>query len=517
MTDTDRYSEASIDASPAVLGEPVQRLRRNAVGLTGVIFMAVATAAPISAMVGNLPVAVGYGNGTGAPAGYLVATVVLTIFSVGYVAMAKHITSAGAFYGYVSHGLGQVAGMAAGMLATLGYMVFEASLAGLFAYFARSTIDDLFGVSIPWVVLALLMLAANAALTFFDISLTSRVLGVALLSELAILAALAGAVVVNGGGPDGFALGTLNPAGAFASAEGVAGASVGLGLFMAFWSWVGFESTAMYGEESRNPQRVIPIATVVVVVGIGLFYVFVSWMSIAANGLTESVAISSGPDPAQLLLGPTGQLLGDWAVTVFQILVMTGSFACSMAFHNCASRYLYAIGREDVIPGSRRTLGATHPVHGSPWVASLVQTCIATALVLSFWIADMDPYVDMFVSLAVLGTMAILIVQAMSSFAVIGYFHVRKKHPETAGPLRTFAAPLIGGLAMIYVVFLLFQNRATAGGAAAQTLIFRLIPLIVLMVLVLGVALAVFLKYRSPGRFEIIGRIVLEDSAERTP
>jgi hypothetical protein len=67
--------------------------------------MAVATAAPITAMTGNVPVAVGFGNGTGAPAGYLFATVVLTIFAVGYVSMARYITAADAFYGYISHGL----------------------------------------------------------------------------------------------------------------------------------------------------------------------------------------------------------------------------------------------------------------------------------------------------------------------------------------------------------------------------------------------------------------------------
>jgi len=59
----------------------VQLLKRNAVGTIGVIFMAVATAAPITAMVGNVPIAVGSGNGSHAPAGYIVATVVLGLFA----------------------------------------------------------------------------------------------------------------------------------------------------------------------------------------------------------------------------------------------------------------------------------------------------------------------------------------------------------------------------------------------------------------------------------------------------
>jgi amino acid transporter len=116
--------------------------------------MAVANAAPITAMTGNVPIAVGSGNGLGAPAGFLVATVVLTLFTVGFVAMARHITTAGGFYGFISHGLGQVWGMAAGVLATLAYVVFEGSLIGIFSYFASYTLEQWFGWQVNWLVLA---------------------------------------------------------------------------------------------------------------------------------------------------------------------------------------------------------------------------------------------------------------------------------------------------------------------------------------------------------------------------
>ncbi|KWX05603.1 amino acid permease [Carbonactinospora thermoautotrophica] len=493
----------------------VQRLRKGAVGMVGVIFMAVATAAPITAMVGNVPVAVGYGNGIGAPAGYLIATVVLTVFSVGYVAMARHITATGAFYGYVSHGLGQVVGMIAGLLAALSYIVFEAALVGIFSYFAHNTVRDLLGLNVHWLVFALLMLGVNAALTYFDITLTERVLGLFLLTEIAMLSLMAVAVLVHGGGPDGLAVSALNPLNGLRPATSVAGASATLGLFMAFWSWVGFESTAMYGEESRDPKRIIPRATLLAVVGIGIFYVFVSWMAIAANGLHQSVAIAGGKDPSQLFFAPTERLVGHWAVVMFEILLVTGSYACGMAFHNCAARYLYAIGRENLIPGTGHTLGATHPRYRSPYVAGFTQTAIATTLVLLFWVTGKDPYLELYVLLAILGTMAILIVQSLCSFAVIGYFHVRRKHPETRSVWRTLLAPLLGGVGMIYIIVLLFQNQQTAAGAASKDLLFKLIPYIVLGTAALGAGLALYLRARRPDKYEIIGRIVLEDTIER--
>jgi amino acid transporter len=114
----------------------IQKLKRNAIGTMAVIFMAVATAAPITAMVGNVPIAVGFGNGSHAPAGYFFATVVLGLFAIGYATMAKHITATGAFYGYISHGLGRVVGMASGLLITMAILIVQSLCAfAVIAYF----------------------------------------------------------------------------------------------------------------------------------------------------------------------------------------------------------------------------------------------------------------------------------------------------------------------------------------------------------------------------------------------
>ncbi|WP_283609657.1 APC family permease [Mycolicibacterium poriferae] len=497
-------------------GESVQRLKRNAVGTIGVIFMAVATAAPITAMVGNVPIAVGFGNGSHAPAGYIVATVVLGLFAIGYATMAKHITATGAFYGYISHGLGRVVGMAAGLLITLAYVVFEASLIGIFSFFTQNLVSSLFGITIPWILPALLMLALNAILTYFDVNLTAKVLGVFLITEIVMLALGAVAVLVQGGGPDGFAVAeTLNPIGAFTPAA-VAGASAGLGLFFAFWSWVGFESTAMYGEESKDPKRIIPRATMIAVLGVGLFYVFVSWMAIAGTGPQRAVELAQDADTAsEIFFGPVRGTYGEWAITVFNILLVSGSFACGMAFHNCASRYLYALGREGLSVKLQRTLGATHPTHGSPYVASFVQSGISLVLILAFLFAGMDPYVHMYTLLAILGTMAILIVQSLCAFAIIAYFHFHKMHPSSAHWFKTFLAPLLGGSGMLYVVYLLWEHKESAAGTASGTLLFKLTPWIVVGVFAIGAALALYFKFRDSRRYELIGRIVYDDSEIR--
>jgi hypothetical protein len=58
-----------------------------------------------------------------------------------------------------------------------------------------------------------------------------------------------------------------------------------------------------------------------------------------------------------------------------------------------------------------------------------VQTGVSAVIIVPFVVAGMDPYAHLYTLLAILETMAILIVQALRAFTVVGYFHVRKNHP----------------------------------------------------------------------------------------
>lgn len=284
-------------------------LRKGAVGLTAVLFMAVANAAPITAMSFNVPVGAGWGNGIGVPAGFLFATIVLSIFAIGFSAMAKHITTAGAFYGFISHGLGQVWGMAAGLLATIAYILFEGTLIGGFAFFAANTLSSMAGIEVNWLILAIGGMILIWVLTYFDISVAATVLGVTLVAEVLLLAAFGFSVLFKGG-PDGFMVSeTINPIAAFNNLEAgafgssVAAGTAALGIFFAFWSWIGFETTAAYGEESKDPKRVVPRATMIAVIGLGIFYTFVSWMAVVANGAKTTVEVSVDQLATQLISG----------------------------------------------------------------------------------------------------------------------------------------------------------------------------------------------------------------------
>jgi len=507
-------------------------LKPGAIGLGGVLFIAVANAAPITAMTGNVPIAVGFGNGIGAPAGYLVATIVLTLFAVGFVAMARHITTAGAFYGFITQGLGQVWGMASGALAAMAYIVFEGSLIGIFSFFTNDALNRWIEVDVNWLLIALAGIVGISLFGYFDINIAAAFLGVALIAEVVLLGALAVSVLVSGGGPDGLLPEAINPLNAFKDLEeggglglaidgqAIAAGSAAIGLFFAFWSWVGFETTAVYGEESRNPRSIVPRATLIAVVGLGLFYTFVSWMMIAGNGESQAIeksntdSIGLWTDLAEDKLG--GAFVGD----IYLFLIILGSFSCGLAFHTAASRYLYAIGRE--LPATRSTLGATHRTHQTPHIASAVQSVITLVLTLGFYfLADLGnlpfegAYIYQYGLLAILGTMAILIVQAITSLAVIWYFHVKKAAPGNM--LTTGIIPALGGIGMLYVVYLLVSNLDFAGGLAAGSPFFEAIPYIVIGTFALGLLGVMLLKSRNRPVYDQIGRSVYQETHEREP
>src|SRR6266436_9601358 len=211
----------------------VPKLRKNAVGIWGVLFLTVTGSAPISAMLFNTPIVVGSGQGKGAPAAFLFATVVLTIFSVGYVAMARVKTTAGGFYSYISYGLGREAGIGAGYGSVLAYSVFEASLAGGFAFFLNAKLAE-FGVNIGWPWLALFMVALISILTYFDVRLSTIVLAAGLITEVVMLLIFDGFMFAHGHLPAA----AINPVNAFkalpASGSGsgaIAAGAIGVGLF----------------------------------------------------------------------------------------------------------------------------------------------------------------------------------------------------------------------------------------------------------------------------------------------
>jgi hypothetical protein len=123
------------------------------------------------------------------------------------------------------------------------------------------------------------------------------------------------------------------------------------------------------------------------------------------------------------------------------------------------------------------------------------------------------PYVNVYGLLALIGTAAIMLVQAICSAAVISYFWVKKTHKGNV--ITTLICPLIGGVGMLYVVWALWQSLAVAAGAASNSNVLKAGPYIILALFVVGLVYAVWLRSSKPAVYAEIGRTVLDEAHER--
>src|SRR5207245_6863758 len=199
-------------------------LARNALGLPQILFCIVTGSAPLAAMMFNDPLS-GLGIGISVPAAFWIATLSFTAFSIGYVEMARRVTTAGGFYSYTSYSFGRIIGLATAVGIAAAYMFFALGVNGVTSYFAQTSIKDLAGFSMDWRIYAYCLIVLLFVITYFHIDLVARILGFCLLGELVILMAFSFAVIGHGGGPDGIVWQALNPAGLFGGGAGVNGAA----------------------------------------------------------------------------------------------------------------------------------------------------------------------------------------------------------------------------------------------------------------------------------------------------
>lgn len=180
--------------APVTPAEPGGRrnhgLKENTLGVPSIFFYIIAAASPLTVVVALFPIIIGAGNGVGMPGAFVIAAVVLMIFAVGYVAMSRHVTNAGAFYAYVTLGLGRVAGLGSASLAIFAYNAIQAGLYGGFGYYAAELLNPALGISLPWWVYAFVGLLLCLGLGVQGVHSGARVLGVFMTLEVLMITVL---------------------------------------------------------------------------------------------------------------------------------------------------------------------------------------------------------------------------------------------------------------------------------------------------------------------------------------
>ncbi|QCL97670.1 APC family permease [Agrobacterium tumefaciens] len=466
------------------------RLKKNTLGTAAVTFLVVSAAAPLTAVAGGVPLAMLLGNGAGIPGTFLLVTAILLIFAVGYVAMARHIRNAGAFYAYTAQGLGGALGGAAALIAILAYNAMQIGVFGMFGAATAGLLASL-GLTLPWWVYTFLGIAAVGVLGYRRVDFSAKLLTVLVVLEYAVVLVIDAGILLKGGDSGLTTVSFTAPA--FFSG------SPAIGILFCFAAFIGFEATTIYSEEAREPHRTVPRATYISVLIIGLFYMLTSWLMVMGEGADKlGDSLKGLADPTTFLFVLAERYVGSWIVPVMQALFVTSLFAGVLAFHNGVARYIYVAGREKLLPAS---VGVTHDVFQSPHVGSLVQTAIATVVVAFFAYAGLDPVLALFSWLTNVATLAIIVLMAMTAFSILVFF--RRNPGLESNPFSTTIFPVVSGAILTVLVYFIAVNFGGLAGAEGALAVF--LPALVLIAAVIGLLLSLRLKAADPSAYARLG------------
>ncbi len=462
------HPPAAPTATPDADGRLTGRL-----GTGGVVFMVIAAAAPLTVIAGNIPLSVGLGNGAGAPVGFVIAATVLLLFAIGFVNMTPYVREAGAFFSYVTEGLGKRLGMGIAVVALIAYTAIQLGVYGFMGWAVDDTVTAYGGPQIPWPVYALLTIGIVAVLGYRHIELSAKVLGVALVLEVGVVVVL-DLVIFARGGAAGINVESFTP-------STIMSGSLGVPVLFALTGFIGFEATAVFRDEARDPERTIPRATYLAVLIIGGFYALSCWALVLASGTDNVVAVADATlaGDGNMLLDTTQEYLGALGRDLVNVLLISSLFACVLSFHNVIARYQYVLARKGLLPAP---LGRVHGRHHSPAVSSGVQTGTALILLAAFALLGLDPLVGVFGSMAGVATVGMVILMLTTSVAVIAFFS-RNRELTRGRAWQTRVAPVLACAGLLVSLWLVLSNfTLVTGGSATVSTVLALVPVVGLLV-----------------------------------
>ena len=333
-------------------------------------------------------------------------------------------------------------------------------------------------------------------LGYRSIDLSAAVLGVLMAAEIAILGVFDVAVLAAKGAA-ALPLASFAPQTVFAP---------GFAVTLMF-GFTGFESAALYGEEAERPTRSIPRATLAAVLLIGGFYLATAWIAIGAVGAEQAKA-QAAAQGGQFMFGLMARYTRPELATLMGVLVCTSMLASYLAIHNAATRYLFALAREKLLPDR---LGRFHPERYAPSNASFATTGITVAAVGAVALSGAEPYRTAIPVLVGLATVGVIALQAFAGVAIVAYFLAR---PATQ-LWRTRVAPAVGAVGLLAATGLVIANFGLLTTSPLQLV--QVLPFAYPLAAVAGAGFGLWLKRRRPAVYAALASADLRADSARAP
>ncbi|MFI8534404.1 APC family permease [Streptomyces aquilus] len=472
-------------------------LRADRLGIGGLLLSLLAATAPLMVVAGVMPTTFAVMGIVGQPLLFVALGVILILFSVGYAEMSRHVHNAGAFYAYISRGLGGTAGASAALVALVAYNALQVGIYGIFGFEVSGLFATYADLDVAWWIPALAAVAAVGALGWLKIDVNAKVLGVLLVIEVALVVIFDIAAVADPA-KEGLSLHAFNP-------DTLSGAGVGTALCFCIAAFTGFEQAPVYAEETSRPHVLVPRAMFLAVGGVAVFFALSSWALTVATGPSAIVG-EAQKQSAGLLFGLTEDRLGTTFTDVLHFLFVTGMFAALLSFHNVVARYAFAMGREGLLP---RSFGRTTGSSGAPGTGSLLQTAVSAVIVIAFAVADdkptgdpTEPVLHLFTWGGNIGALGVILLMAAASFSVVVFF---ARRGAAGAQVWRLVTSVIAGIALLVIAGYTVKDFDVLVGAGPDSSLSWLLPGIIGASVIVGLAQGLYLRSRSPEAHARIG------------
>jgi len=258
---------------------------------------------------------------------------------------ARRGGGAGAIYDYLRR-ISPAFGLFAAGIYFVGTLVLDSAGFLVIGLLGAQVFATYLHLTLPYWIFGLVALVLIVLLNYLSIRLTTRVqLILSALSAIPLLI-LAIAIIAHGG-DGGNTLQAFNPANVPSVPTSVPAAGIFPGILFAILLFVGFETSAVLGEETIEPKRSIPRAVVGTVVITGLFYLLMIYASDIGYGLGNSAKWASDPAPLDTL---ATRYVGSWLAVLVDIAVLFDALVVMSAFMATTSRGMFALARHELLP-----------------------------------------------------------------------------------------------------------------------------------------------------------------------
>jgi len=458
--------------------------------------IALSVIAPAMALTYNTSFAASASGGS-TPLAFLLGGIGCLTVAFVVIRFTRRMAAAGYAYTFTSRAINQGTGFLMGWIYILAMFCFIPMPIGGLGGFTSSLLQQEFGVKVPWFLIFALTLLLIVLLTVLDIRINARVqlsLGIASVAVVLVFAALE----IAKAGVHG------QTAAPFTFSHTLEGGFKGIfyGLIFGVLSYVGFETAATLGEETKNPLRAIP-RSVMLATGFAIaFYTITTYAVALGVGVNNGAKWAADP----VIVANEAQRVGGHSLEVLiELGAILSAFVFGLAAMTAVTRTLFAMGREKALPA---WFGRSHPRFRTPANAAYMvalATIVCTALVGFIWDYGQGSF-EVYGLFAGIGGLAFTIVYLV--LCVDGIVWFRKAFQR----YNLFFHGILPATGVI-----IFGCAVYGSVYPVPAMPSRLIPYIILAWLLIGGSVLLYLRRAHPDRVAKIGQIAAEEGGDASP